>query len=111
MSGIASERLCRQVLSRVKLPRFNVKSRFSPQENRSQAVNGNVACSESDCRAVNAIFVCPKRNTDFVALDLTSETQALLENLPAKAVVHFEVTAHNDAGESARSAVASVTLG
>jgi hypothetical protein len=28
----------------------------------------------------------------------------------AKAVVHFQVTAHNAAGESARSAVASVTL-
>ncbi len=46
----------------------------------------------------------------FVALDLTSETQALLENLPAKAVVHFQVTAHNAASESAKSAVASVIL-
>jgi hypothetical protein len=46
----------------------------------------------------------------FVALDLTSETQVLLENVPAKAVVHFQVTAHNAAGESAKSAVASVTL-
>lgn len=49
-------------------------------------------------------------DADFVALYLTSETQVLLENLPAKAVVHFEVTAHNAAGESAKSTEASVTL-
>jgi hypothetical protein len=49
-------------------------------------------------------------DADFVALPLTSETQVLLENVPAKSVVHFQVTAHNAAGESARSAAASVTL-
>jgi hypothetical protein len=49
-------------------------------------------------------------DADFVALPLTSETQVLLEDLPAKAVVHFQVTAHNAAGESQRSAVVSVTL-
>ena len=47
---------------------------------------------------------------DFVALDLTSETQVLLENLPAKATVHFQVTAYNAAGESAASAEAVLTL-
>jgi len=50
-------------------------------------------------------------DADFVALDLTSETQVMLENLPAKATVYFQVTAHNAAGESARSAVVKVTLG
>ncbi len=49
-------------------------------------------------------------DADFVALDLTSETQVLLENLPAKATVHFKVTAYNAAGESAPSAEAVVTL-
>lgn len=49
-------------------------------------------------------------DTDFVALDMTSETRVILENLPAKAVVHFQVTAQNAAGESARSAEAAVTL-
>jgi hypothetical protein len=49
-------------------------------------------------------------DTDFVELDLTSELQVLLENLPAKSTVHIQVTAYNAAGESARSAVASVTL-
>jgi len=48
---------------------------------------------------------------DFVALDLTSETQVLLENLPVKATVHFQVTAYNAAGESAVSTVVSVNLG
>jgi len=47
---------------------------------------------------------------DFVALDLTSETQVLLENLPAKATVHFQVTAHNAGGDSAASEVVEVTL-
>jgi hypothetical protein len=42
--------------------------------------------------------------------DLTSETQVLLENLPAKALLHFQVTAHNAAGESAKSTVVSMTL-
>jgi hypothetical protein len=46
----------------------------------------------------------------FVALELTTETQILLENLPAKATVHFKVTAYNAAGESAPSAEAAVTL-
>ena len=49
-------------------------------------------------------------DADFVALDLTSETQVLLENLPAKATVHFKVTAYNAAGESAPSAVADLFL-
>lgn len=49
-------------------------------------------------------------DNDFVALDLTSETAALLENLPAKATIHFQVTAYNAAGGSARSEVVSVTL-
>lgn len=40
-----------------------------------------------------------------------AETQVLLENLPAKAVVPFQITAHNGAGESARSAAANVSLG
>ena len=47
---------------------------------------------------------------DFVALDLTSETQVLLENLPAKATVHIQVTAYNAAGESSASAEVSLTL-
>ncbi len=50
-------------------------------------------------------------DSDFAPLDLTTETQVLLENLPAKATVHFQVTAYNAAGESARSAAVSVTLG
>ncbi len=50
-------------------------------------------------------------DADFVALDLTSETQVPIENLPAKATVHFQVTAYNAAGESARSAVVKVALG
>jgi hypothetical protein len=49
-------------------------------------------------------------DSDFVALDLTSETQVLLENLPPKAVVHLQVTAYNAAGESAKSAEISITL-
>jgi hypothetical protein len=34
----------------------------------------------------------------------------LLENLPAKATVHFQVTAHNAGGDSAASEVVEVTL-
>lgn len=49
-------------------------------------------------------------DADFIALDLTSETQVLLENLPAKATVHIQVTAYNAAGESAASAEARLTL-
>jgi hypothetical protein len=47
---------------------------------------------------------------DFVALTLTCETEVLLENLPAKGTVHFQVPAFNAAGESAKSTEASVTL-
>jgi hypothetical protein len=113
MSGIASER----------------KSRFSLRKSRSHTVNGDFACSESDCHAVNgansaaAGWAASPRATnyrpfkkvegvdaDYVALELTSETQVLLENVPAKAVVHLQVTAHNAAGESAKSAVATITL-
>lgn len=47
---------------------------------------------------------------DFGALTLTSETEVLLENLPAKGTVHFQVTAFNAVGESAKSTEASVTL-
>ena len=47
---------------------------------------------------------------DFVALDLTSETQVLIENLPAKATIHIQVTAYNAAGESAASAEVVVVL-
>src|SRR5260221_3705217 len=50
-------------------------------------------------------------DADFDALDLTSETQVLLESLPAKATVHFKVTAYNAAGESAPSAAATVIRG
>jgi hypothetical protein len=39
---------------------------------------------------------------DFVVLTLTSETEVLLENLPAKGTVHFQVTAFNAVGESQR---------
>lgn len=49
-------------------------------------------------------------DADFVALDLTSETQVLLENVPPHATVHFCVTAYNSAGESARSAEVTLTL-
>ncbi len=49
-------------------------------------------------------------DADFVALDLTSETQVLLENLPAKATVSIQVTAYNAAGESAKSANVLRTL-
>ena len=47
---------------------------------------------------------------DFAALDLTSETQILLENLPAKAAVHIQVTPYNAAGESGKSAVVDLIL-
>ncbi len=46
----------------------------------------------------------------FVALNLTSETEVLLENLPAKGTIHFQVIAFNAAGESAKSTEARVTL-
>jgi hypothetical protein len=44
------------------------------------------------------------------ALDLTGESQVLLKNLPVHAIVRIQFTAHNGAGESAKSTVVSVTL-
>jgi hypothetical protein len=43
-------------------------------------------------------------------LDVTTETQGWLESPPAEATAHFQVTAYNAAGESAKSTEASVTL-
>ena len=43
------------------------------------------------------------------SLNPTSGTQVVLENRPVKATVDFQVTAYNAAGDSAKSAVASVT--
>jgi hypothetical protein len=44
------------------------------------------------------------------ALDLTSEPHVLLENLAPHATVPVQFTAHNAVGESAKSAMVSVTL-
>ena len=46
-----------------------------------------------------------------IALDLTSETDILLEDLPANATVKFYVESHNAAGDSAASEVVDVALG
>jgi hypothetical protein len=47
---------------------------------------------------------------NFVELDLTSEKQVLIENLPTKATIHFQLSAYNAAGDSTQSEVVSVTL-
>jgi hypothetical protein len=49
-------------------------------------------------------------DANYVQLDLTSETQLLLENLPAHATIHFQLSAHNAAGDSAKSTAVSITL-
>ena len=45
-----------------------------------------------------------------VDLDLTSETEILLDDLPANATVKFYVESHNAAGDSVASEVVEVTL-
>jgi len=45
-----------------------------------------------------------------MALDLTSETQLLLENLLANTTIRFQATAYNTDGESVKSAEAMVML-
>ena len=54
------------------------------------AVGGAAYPSAANYRHVIQVEVV---DANFVALDLTNETQVLLESLPAKAIVHFEVTA------------------
>jgi hypothetical protein len=49
-------------------------------------------------------------DADFVALDLTSETQILLENLPAKSTLRVKLIASTDAGDSPDGDVAEITL-
>ncbi len=49
-------------------------------------------------------------DADFLPLALTAETQALLDELPARATVHVQVAAHNAAGDSAPGPVATLTL-
>ena len=41
-------------------------------------------------------------HTDFLEIDRTSETQVLMENLPAKATADPQVTAHKQTGGSAK---------
>jgi hypothetical protein len=95
----------------------------TPGGSDSPGVPDNVSIGQVGANSAEARWAASPRATnyrpfkkvdgvdaDFVALPLTSEMQVLLENVPAKAVVYFQVTAHNDAGESARSAVVSVTL-
>jgi hypothetical protein len=47
---------------------------------------------------------------DFIALELTHDTQVLLQNLPPHGTVHFQLTAYNAAGESNKSTISTLTL-
>lgn len=47
---------------------------------------------------------------EFVALPLTGKTTVLLERIPAKATVHFQVATCSAGGESVRSEVVSLIL-